>query len=191
MWHLTPQPFVFPLRPFDQGALQVPEDRDERRPVEPAVVVRPPPYRRIHKPRDLLQRLIVPGGGPPPVSDRLPDRLGGLVADRWDEAHEELPPSIPGPPGPKGVAEEVELDVLMLASPVIVLAVHDLGLLRVKLKTALLQSLPDRFEHMLGLSLALGVNDHIVGIALELDVRIGPGHPGIEGIMHEEIRQQG
>src|SRR5512135_3468053 len=32
-------------------------------------------------------------------------------------------------------------------------------LLRVKLKAALLQTLPDRFEHVLGLSLALGVND--------------------------------
>src|SRR4051794_9759306 len=156
---VTPQPFVFPLRPFDQCTLQMPEDRGERRPVEPTVVVRPPPYRRIHEPRDLLQRLIVPGGGQPPIPDRLTDRLGGLVADRRKEAHEELPPSILGPPGPKGVAKEVELAVLMLASPVIVLAVHDLGLLRVKLKTALLQSLPDRFEHLLRLSLALGVND--------------------------------
>src|SRR4051794_11724611 len=87
---VTPQPFVFPPRPFDQCALQMPEDRGKRRPVEPAVVVRPPPYRRVHKPRDLLQRLVVPGGGQPPVPDRLPDRLGGLVADRRQEAHEEL-----------------------------------------------------------------------------------------------------
>src|SRR5437763_10357260 len=146
---VTPQPFVFPLRPFDQSTLQMPEDRCERRPVEPTVVVRPPPDRGIHKPRDLLQRLIVPGGGQPPVSDRLPDRLGGLVADRREKAHEELPPSILGPPGPKSVAEEVELDVLMLAPPVVVLAVHDLGLLRVKLKAALPQSSPARFEHLL------------------------------------------
>src|SRR5262245_23813581 len=108
----------------------MPEDRCKRRPVEPAVVVHPPPDRRIHKPRDLLQRLVVPRGGQPPVADRLPDRLGGLVADRRQEAHEELPPSILRPPGPKGVAEEVELDVLMLAPPIVVLAVHDLGLLR-------------------------------------------------------------
>src|SRR4051794_16832136 len=169
----------------------MPEDRGQRRPVEPTVVIRPPPYRGIHKPRDLLQRLIVPGGGQPPTSDRLPDRFGGLVADRREEAHEELPPSIPGPPGPKGVAEEVELDVLMLAPPVIVLAVHDLGLLRVKLETALLQTSPDRLEHVLRLSPALGVNDHIVGIALEPDVRIGPAHPEVERVMHEEVRQQG
>src|SRR5512147_1735976 len=143
----------------------MPEDWGERRPVEPTIVVRPPPDRGIHKPRDLLQRLIVPRGGQPPTTDRLPDRLGGLVTDRRQEAHEELPPSILGPPGPKGVAEEVELDVIMLAPPIIVLAVHDPGLLRVKLKTALLQTLPDCFEHVLRLSPALGVNDHIVGIA--------------------------
>src|SRR5512135_505054 len=167
------------------------EDRGQRRPVEPTVVVRPPPYRRIHKPRDRLQGLIVPGGGQPPAADRLPDRLGGLVADRREEAHEELPPSILGPPGPKGVAEEVELDVLMLAPPVIVLAVHDLGLLRVKLQTALLQTLPDRFEHVLSLSPALGVYDHLVSIQLESDLPIGPAHPVTEGIMNDEIRQQG
>src|SRR5262249_31062611 len=108
-----------------------------------------------------------------------------------EEAHEALPPSILGPPGPKGVAEEVELDVLMLAPPVIVLAVHDLGLLRMKLKPALPQTSPDRFEHVLRLSPALGVDDHIVSIALEPDVRIGPAHPEVERVVHEEIRQQG
>jgi hypothetical protein len=113
------------------------------------------------------------------------------VTDRRQEAHEELPPSILGPPGPKGVAEKVELDVLMLAPPIIVLAVHDLGLLRMKLQTALLQALPDRFEHVLRLSPAPGVNDHIVSIALKPDVRIGSAHPEIERVMHEEIRQQG
>src|SRR3954453_20671494 len=145
----------------------MPEDRGERRPVKPAIVVHPPLHRRIDKPRDLLQRLVVPGGGQPPTADRLLDRCGGLVTDRRQEAYEELPPPILGPPGPKGGAEKVELDVLMLAPPIIVLAVHDLGLLRMKLQTALLQTLPDRSEHLLRLSPALGVNDHIIRIALE------------------------
>src|SRR5262249_58022101 len=110
--------------------------------------------------------------------DVLPGGVwGAVVLARGRKAHKELRPPILGPPGPKGVAEKVELDVLMLAPPIIVLAVHDLGLLRMKLKTALLQTAPDRFEHVLGLSSTLGVNDHIVGIALERDVRIGPAHP--------------
>src|SRR3954452_12455492 len=73
----------------------------------------------------------------------------------------------------------------MLASPVIVLAVHDLGLLRVKLKTALPQSLPDRFEHLLRVSLALGVNDQSSSpgefhpqALTEPDVRLSP-HPAL------------
>jgi hypothetical protein len=82
-----------------------------------------------------------------------------LLAGR--EAHKELSPPILSPPGPKGVAEEVEFDILMLAFPVIVLAIHNLGLLRVKLKTAFLQTSPDRFEHELRLSPALGVNDQL------------------------------
>src|SRR5262249_48882656 len=125
-----------------------------------------------------------------PTTDGLPDRLGGLVADRWQEAHKELPPPILGPPRPKGVTEEVELDVLMLALPVLVLAIHNLGLLRMKLQMAFPQTLPDRYEHLLRLSLARGVNDHIIGIALERDVRVVPAHPLVERVMHEEIRQE-
>ena len=176
-----------PLIPVQRLA----ERQGECRPVEPAIVIHPPLHGRIDKPRDLLQGLIVPGGGQPPTPDRLLDRCGGLVAHRRQKAHKGLSVTILGPPGPNGVTEKVELDVLMLAPPIIVLAVHDLGLLRMKLQSALLQALSDRCEHVLRLGPALGVNDHIIGIALERDVRIGPAHPEIECIMHEEIRQQG
>ena len=113
------------------------------------------------------------------------------LLNAWTEVDEGLTPSGHRQSRPKGIAEKVELDVLTLAVPVIVLAVHDLGLLRVKLKTAFLQTSSDRFEHVLRLSPALGVNDHIVSIALEPNGRIGPVHPKIECIVHEEIRQQG
>src|SRR5262249_13332724 len=134
---VTPQPFVFPACPADQGTFQMSEDRSECGRVEPSVVIHPATYRRVDKPRDVPQRLVVPGSGQPPIPDRLLARPGGLVTDRRQEAYEELPPAILGPPRPKRVAEEVELDVLMLAFPVRVLAVHDLGLLRMKLQTAL------------------------------------------------------
>src|SRR6516225_508625 len=119
---VAPQPFVFPACPPEEGTFQMSEDRSERGPVKPAVVVHPATYRRIDKPRDVLQRLVVPGGGQPPVPDRLLDRQGGLVTDRRQETHKEFPPAILGPPRPKRVAEEVELDVLLLAFPIRALA---------------------------------------------------------------------
>src|SRR5881227_688345 len=108
---VTAEPFVLPTCPANQGTLQVSENWGQRRPVEPAVVVHPAAYRRVHQPSQVLQGPVVPRGGPP---------------------------------RPKRVAQEVELDVLVLALPVAVLAVDDLGLLRVKFQTAFRQARPDR-----------------------------------------------
>src|SRR3954449_11701941 len=101
--------------------------------------------------------------------------------------NKELPPVALGPSGPKRVAQEVELDVLVLTLPVAVLTVDDLGLLRVKFQTAFRQTLSDRLQQLLSSSLALGVDDHIIRITLELDVRIAPSHPGIERVVQKEV----
>src|SRR5206468_4948584 len=124
------------------------------------------------QPRQVLQRLVVPPAGQPPVTDRRSDRLARLVTHPRQEAHEELPAAVLGPPRPKRVAQEVELDVLVLALPVAILAVDDPGLLRMKFQTAFRQARPDRLQQLLRLSLALGVDDHIIRIALELDTRV-------------------
>src|SRR5947209_8968465 len=140
---VTAEPFVLPTCPTDQGTLQVSENWGQRRPVEPAVVVHPAAYRRVHQPSQVFQGLVVPRGGQPPVADRRPDRLARLVTHPGEEAHEELPAVVLGPPGPKRVAQKVELDVLVLALPVAVLAVDYLGLLRMKVQTAFRQSRSD------------------------------------------------
>src|SRR3954451_15753277 len=183
---VTAEPFVLPTCPADQGTLQVSENWGQRRPVEPAVVVHPAVYGRFPQPSQVLQRLMVPRGGQPPVADRRPDRLTRLVTHPREEDHKELPSVVLGPPRPKRVAQEVEPDVLVLALPVTILAVDDLGLLRMKFQTALRQALPDRLQQLLRLSLALGVDDHIIRIALELDTRAVPPHPVIERVMQKE-----
>src|SRR5881227_163932 len=141
---VTAEPFVLPTCPANQGTLQVSENWGQRGPVEPAVVVHPAAYRRVHQPSQVLQRLMVPRGGQPPVTDRRPDRLARLVTHPREEAHKELPAVVLGPPRPKRVAQEVELDMLVLALPVAVPAVDDLGLLRMKFQTAFRQAFPDR-----------------------------------------------
>src|SRR5436190_2185290 len=157
--------------PPDSLIERVSENWGQRRAVEPPVGVHPAAYRGVHQPCQVFQRLVVPRGGPPPVADCRPDRLARLVTHPGKEAHERLPPVILGPPGAKRVAQEVELDVLVLILPVAILAVHDPGLLRMKFQAACRQTRPDRPQQLLCLSLALGVGDHIVRLALELDVR--------------------
>src|SRR3712207_7712384 len=94
---MTAEPLVLPACPASQGTLQVPENWGQRRPVEPAVVVHPAAYRGVHQPSQVLQRLVVPRGGQPPVTDRRPDRLARLVTHPGKEAHERLPPVVLGP----------------------------------------------------------------------------------------------
>ena len=86
-------------------------------------------------------------------------------------------------PRTERVAEEVERRVLIRTAPVVVLAVHDAGLLLVELKPALRQPLRDHDPQKAGVSFASGVDNHVVAIALKLDGRVLPGHPRIERVV--------
>ena len=59
-----------------------------------------------------------------------------------------------------------------------------------KLQTASQESIPDGFQHRLSLPLTPALDDGIIRITLELDVRERPLHPEIERVMQEEIGQQ-
>ena len=56
-------------------------------------------------------------------------------------------------PSSEGVTQKVKGCVLVLAFPLTILAVHDLGLLRVKLKPAHLKAGSQLFQNAFGLSL--------------------------------------
>ena len=59
--------------------------------------------------------------------------------------------------------------MLVGAAPIVVLAIHGAGLLLVELEPALRQPPSDRGPQLQGLSLASGVDDDVVAVALELD----------------------
>jgi len=67
----TAQPLVLPSRPCSEGLVEMAEDLHALRPVVPAVVVHPAAHRRVGEPRQILQTLVVPGGGHPPFTDVL------------------------------------------------------------------------------------------------------------------------
>jgi len=70
----------------------------------------------------------------------------------------------------------------MRAASIIVLTVHDLGLLRMKLQVAFRQTLPNCRQQFLSLREAASMHDRIVGVACELNVWEITPQPFIERI---------
>jgi hypothetical protein len=67
--------------------------------------------------------------------------------------------------------------------------VHTLGALY--LVRPARQPRSDRSPQPSGLTLAAGVDNHVVAIALKQDTRIAPGHPQIERVVQKDVGQQG
>ena len=76
-----------------------------------------------------------------------------------------------------------------LASIPTVFAVDDPRLVRVQLESNLVHPRGDLVEHVLCLTRRLAVHDRVVGVALERTAREVPGHPDIERVVHEQVRQ--
>src|SRR4029453_6206489 len=116
-------------RPSDQNPVHMLERRIEGRLVKPAVVVDPSPEYRIEHPGEVLQRFVtarvqVPAPQLPP---KVAGRLGTCRRTKIDEV---LPPAVLRPAGPKRIAQKVEVLLRGGPPPIIILAVDDLGLLR-------------------------------------------------------------
>src|SRR6516165_10502384 len=92
--------------------------------------------------------------------------------------------------GRKPVAEEVELDMFVVPRPAVFLAVHDPGLLRMKLEAAFCEATADGLQHRSSFLLASAMDDGVVRITLEADLRMVPIHPPIERIVQEQIGEQ-
>jgi len=80
--------------------------------------------------------------------------------------------------------------VLRVPGPVRVLAVRDLRLVRVQLKTHGLEPGGDSDPKLLGLVLSVAVDNDVVCVAFERAPRMLPGHPPVERVMHEHVSQQ-
>ena len=71
-----------------------------------------------------------------PAADPLSHALGGLLADRRQKANKVLPFPVDRPSWPKRIAQKVKGPLGILAPAICALAVDDLGLLRMDLKSA-------------------------------------------------------
>src|ERR1700693_6509968 len=75
-----------------------------------------------------------------PASNFRPNRFHRFVGNCGTEIDEELSFAIFRSPRPKGITKKIELLVRVRPSPVIILAIDDLRLLRMKLQPTLLQT---------------------------------------------------
>jgi hypothetical protein len=185
-----PESSVFPSRPSSKGFIEMAKDLNTFRAVKPSVIVHPATHCGVHESRQILQMLVVTSGGHPPFSDSCTYRFGSFGAHRWQKAHKMLSPAILCPPRLEGVAQKVELYRSRLPRSIVILAIYDASLCCIELKTALQEATSDGFQYLPGLPLAPAVDDGIVRITLELDMRECPLHPEIERVMQEEISQQ-
>src|SRR6266851_9000336 len=99
-----------------------------------------------------------------PASNLLPDRLPRLVGNGRAEVDEVLTETILRSPRLKTVAQKIELLVRVSPSPVIILAIDNLRLHRMKLQPAFIHSRGYRRSHLLRLRFRPAMHNRIVGI---------------------------
>src|ERR1022692_485269 len=112
-----------------------------------------------------------------PASNLFADRLPRLVGNGRAEVDEVLAKSILRSPRLKTVAQKIELLVRVSPSPVVILAIDNLRLLRMKLQPAFLHARANRCSHLLRLRFRPAMHDRLVGIPFERQWRIPSPHP--------------
>ena len=90
----------------------------------------------------------------------------------------------------EGIAQEVELDVLVCLRSMNVLAIDDPRLIGMKFQATFLEPLRESFFHILRLLETAAVDQSVIGVPAEGQSRILLRHPSIEGVVQVEIRQQ-
>src|SRR5215470_3043885 len=156
------QGLELPMSPSRQDAVDVPKGRVKSRLVVPAIIVDPASDVRIEHPCQIIKRLIA-ALMKRPTAYGLPDRLESFVARCWAERDTEPIPSA-RQPRPERVAEKVKLLVTMGSATVIILAVDDLCLLRMKRQPAFGEPSLKQCPQIPRLFLTATMADDIIGI---------------------------
>jgi hypothetical protein len=125
-----------------------------------------------------------------PSSNLITDFLLRLLRDGWNETTEDPFPSV-CLPGPKRVPQKIKLLVEVSLPSVGILAIDHFRLLRMQFQPTLLQ--PCRYfdTHQVRFPLCSAMDDDIVRIPLERQMRPVPAHPQIERVVQKQIGQQG
>src|ERR1035441_6903113 len=123
-----------------------------------------------------------------PASNLYPNRFHRFVENCRAEVDEELPLAILRSPRPKRVAKKIEFLVRIRPPPILILAIDNLRLLRMKLQPTLLQARGYGGPNSLSFRLCPAMHDGIIGVPLKRHLRILLRHPPIKGIVQKQIR---
>src|ERR1700689_756365 len=115
-----------------------------------------------------------------PAAKLLADRFAGFVGNGRTEVDEVLAEPILRSPRLKSIAQKVELLVRVSPPPVVILAIDNLRLHRMKLQPAFLHTRGYRCPHLPRLPLCPAMHDRIVGIPFERQLWILAPHPLVE-----------
>jgi hypothetical protein len=137
-----------------------------------------------------IQETLVTHAVQLPAPNSGTDSLARLGANGREKTDKVIPCAAHSSSGPKVKSQEVKAFLQVITRPIVILAIDDLGLLRMEFQMALRQ--PPGYDILKpeGLSLTLAVHKDVVGLALEGNHRIMSLHPHIKGIVQEEIGQQ-
>jgi hypothetical protein len=91
----------------------------------------PQPVRRIKHPGKIVERLVTTKAQCP-LSHDMAYFLGRLVAHRRAEVDKEFTPTVPRPPGSKGISKKIECLIGITSFPVVILTLDNLRLLGMK-----------------------------------------------------------
>src|SRR5574342_1228470 len=119
----------------------------------------------------------------PPLPDGLSHLLAGLVADSRSEVDEKLAVTILATSRPKSIAQKLKLRLRVISPTVIVLAVHNPRLLRVKLQPTFPKTPVQLPQQFFRLSSGPAMGHSIICISRPWILRPIPLHPLIKHIM--------
>src|SRR5215472_13216013 len=168
----------------------MPLDGPERGRRETPIVVEPSPKFGIDLPGKLLDGLPRTAMQLPP-SNLIPDFLPRFPRHGWTETTKALPLPTVRFPRPKRVPQKVELLVRVTLLSIGILAIDHFRLLRMQFQPTLLQ--PCRYfdTHQVRFPLRPAMDDDVVRVPLERQMRPVSLHPHIERVVQKQIGQQG
>src|SRR5215469_2651114 len=122
-----------------------------------------------------------------PAPNFCPNCFHRLVGNCRTEVDEELTSAVLRSSRPKRVAEEIKFLVRIRPSPVVILAIDDLRLLRMKFQPALPQTRGYGCPNLLGFGFRSAMHDGIIGETFKRTLGIPLRHPSVKSIMQKQI----
>jgi hypothetical protein len=125
-----------------------------------------------------------------PITNFLPYRLSGFVADSWTEIDKILSLAASRKTRPEREPQKVKALVGIVALSVAAFTIDNLCLLQIQFQSTFSQSALDSCQQELGLLLAHTVADYVIGITFKRYFRKMSLHPPIQCIVQKKIGKQ-